>query len=139
MPALSPDRLTEVGLWPNSPFVSYLLDLGVFLYFTLSRDSCEAPALVPPFHQSRGRQRSPIDPLLPEIRWGFHLGLEEEVAPLRPVGKAFSVPSREDLAPCTSWCFPSLSSQRTEGFHHDAASTASSAEGQGPSLPPESH
>lgn len=34
-------------LWPNSPFVSYLLDLGVFLYFTPSRDSFGAPALAP--------------------------------------------------------------------------------------------
>lgn len=33
--------------WPNSSFVSYLLDLGVFLYFTPSRDPCAAPALPP--------------------------------------------------------------------------------------------
>lgn len=68
-------------LWPNSPFVSYLLDLGVFLYFTPSRDSFGAPALAPtPPPQLQqlgpewGGQGHPIDLLLPEIWWVFQLG-----------------------------------------------------------------
>lgn len=70
---------------PNPPFVYYLLDHGVCLYFDSSSDYFATPAWCPRppiLLQKVGLwdgQEHPIDLLLPERQWVFLLSLVGEV------------------------------------------------------------